>query len=86
MAQPQQNQKRSMHQPVPDYVYTINRFHEGDEWMLVSVDAIITSKCVWTKIIGKAHLFLSEQEAHDIIDLVQGPLDKTHIGRIAVGA
>ena len=81
MTQPQQNQS-PLPQPVGNWVYTCNTFHDGSEWMLAKYETK-TGACHWTKSDLKALIFHTEEEVEDMIKLFS--LEDCHIGRVTVG-
>lgn len=84
MTQPQQQQQNPpMHQPMSDHIYTCNKLHDGDEWMLADINTH-TFACTWTKSHDKAMVYSSEQEVQDMIDMFPVLID-CHIGRVLVG-
>lgn len=91
MAQSQQHQpsmidpsgSASMHQPVGDFVYSANRYHDGREWMLADMD-MKTFACKWTTNPSKSLIFHTQEEAKDLIEMFP-VLAHCHIGRQQVG-
>lgn len=83
MAQPQQQQNSQASSVAGDYSYTVNKFHNGGEWMLAAIDTH-TLALTWTKSSMSALVFYSAEEARDLIglfDILQG----CHVGRILIG-